>query len=218
MFLSKLELNPRIDEVRRDLVSPYEMHSTLHRAFPTADKNSFLWREERASSSPRPVVLVQSLAQPDWRAISVPDYFAQVLTKPYVLLSLLAAGERLRFRLRANPVVTTKLSDDKTDKRRRRTAIQDESELRAWLRRQGAMRAGPQGAVGGFEPEIVEVTGRDKIRTKQRKAARDIVLFAVTFEGVLRVTDVGAFGNSIRMGLGKGKAFGLGMLSVAPLR
>lgn len=38
MFLHRIHLDPRCREARRDLSDPYQLHSTLCRAFSTPDK------------------------------------------------------------------------------------------------------------------------------------------------------------------------------------
>jgi CRISPR system Cascade subunit CasE len=42
--------------------------------------------------------------------------------------------------------------------------------------------------------------------------------FAVVFDGLLRVTDTGAFTETLVHGLGSAKAFGFGLLSIAPIK
>lgn len=43
-------------------------------------------------------------------------------------------------------------------------------------------------------------------------------LLSVTFEGILTVTDAVRFGNTLVEGIGRGKAFGLGLLTIIRLR
>ena len=43
---------------------------------------------------------------------------------------------------------------------------------------------------------------------------RPVSLLAVTYEGVLQVTDPEAFRNLLCQGMGRGKAYGLGLLTV----
>jgi CRISPR system Cascade subunit CasE len=48
--------------------------------------------------------------------------------------------------------------------------------------------------------------------------AEPIVLCAIGFEGVLTVDKPDALQHALRNGIGRGKSFGLGLLSLAPLR
>jgi CRISPR system Cascade subunit CasE len=46
----------------------------------------------------------------------------------------------------------------------------------------------------------------------QRK--KPVTLLAVTYEGILKVTDAEKFRQTLTDGIGRGKAFGMGMLTV----
>jgi len=65
MYLSRLTLNPRDRNARRDLSSPYELHSTLARMFADAPQQTerVLFRLERGENR----VLIQSRTRPDPR-------------------------------------------------------------------------------------------------------------------------------------------------------
>ena len=54
-------------------------------------------------------------------------------------------------------------------------------------------------------------------RHKNDYAKKDLPLFGVRFDGVLQVTDVGALVEAVRGGIGPAKAFGFGLLSLAPV-
>ncbi len=78
MLLHKLYLNLRCKEVRRDIADPYEMHSTLCRAFCEQEQKCppglFLWRlEPETRTDGMPIVLVQSQVMPEWTRIAVAD-------------------------------------------------------------------------------------------------------------------------------------------------
>jgi len=45
-----------------------------------------------------------------------------------------------------------------------------------------------------------------------------VVLAVAQFDGVLQVTDPSGLLAAVRSGIGHGKAFGLGLISVAPYR
>lgn len=54
-------------------------------------------------------------------------------------------------------------------------------------------------------------------RRKREYRKRELPLFGVRFDGVLRVTDVEVLLDALRGGIGPAKAFGFGLLSLAPL-
>lgn len=206
MYLSKLTLDPSpgARQVLRDLASPYEMHRTILRAFPNHDEGGpgrVLFRVEPRTGSAEPhVVLVQSVKLPDWsRLADLPHYLLSAESKPFSVS--VPPGRKLRFRLRANPTV----------KRggKRHALVKHEDQV-GWLLRKGEP--------GGFRP--VDVAVRRAVRQTSWRAdaekKRRVTQVAVLFEGVLQVTDPQTFAETIAAGIGPAKAFGFGLLSVAP--
>src|ERR1700743_2552590 len=103
MFLSKLVLSLRNSKARHDLASPYEMHRSLMNAYPHPridNRCDLLFRTEPGRSGP-PIVLVQTRADPDWSRLPGSYLATSAECKPFDLP--VATGQRLRFRLRANP-------------------------------------------------------------------------------------------------------------------
>ena len=208
MFLSKLVLNLRSRRVRRDIASPYEMHRTLARVFAETNETPpkrFLWRLE--AQVVYPFVLVQSESCGHWGAL--PEGYGYLEgEKSLKLERLVQKGRHLRFLLRANPTVCQK---------GKRYGLLKQNEQVEWLQRQGHK--------SGF---IIPTINREKhpvpqvevfsefLRFKKGKSNHWITLLAVCFEGVLEVTDTEALLKTVANGLGHAKAFGLGMLSLAP--
>ena len=200
MILSRFVLNQDHDQARRDLSNPYEMHRTVKKL---VGEETPLWRlEER-------VVLMQSQTQPNWQALPE-DYFAQSpLGRPLPLDRMQLENRNLRFRLRANPVVSYRCDrEGRKLARSQRCPVYDEPGQRDWLARQGAK--------GGFEVVSVEIGENGKLKFKKRRNAPDITVFACFFEGILRVTDLEAFRATLQNGIGPAKAFGMGLLSLGP--
>jgi CRISPR system Cascade subunit CasE len=204
MYLTQLLLNPRCRSVRKDLSDPYDLHRTILRAFPDAKDGGpgrVLYRVELPRGEPRFVVLVQSDVVPDWSRLEVDsDYLLRPpAIKPFD--PAFAAGQRLAFRVRANPTV-------KRDGKRR--PLLDEDQQRAWLDRKGAeagfhvVRAevSPEGASCGHKP----AEGSTLVLTHH----------AVRFDGVLAVTEPQQLRQALRSGIGSAKGFGFGLLSLAP--
>ncbi|MBH3338061.1 type I-E CRISPR-associated protein Cas6/Cse3/CasE [Pseudomonas mendocina] len=201
MYLTRLTLDPRSAQARRDLADAYEMHRTLARAF-VADEHSmptrFLWRLEAGSNAwASPVVLVQSAQVADWSVLQgLPNYLQRdVECKPLELQSWIEGGSCYRFRLLANPTVT---------RQGKRYGLVGEQEQLAWLGRQGERH--------GFAVEAALVTASDVLAS--RKGEGRISLQRVCFEGRLQVRELTAFSRALEQGIGPGKAFGCGLLSV----
>ncbi len=208
MYISKLVLNPRLKEVRRDIANAYEMHSTFCRVFSAPDKQCpagfFLWRLEPVRVQADSVVLVQSLVEPNWSAIGVQGYMQYVQTKPYLILGQLRAGQRLRFRLKANPTVTRPLQAGGKSKRH---TLRTPNDQLSWLQRQARK--------GGFAVSDAMVTSSERLHFSRRRSEKPIVVGAVTFDGALEVKDPERLSATIASGVGHAKALGLGMLSIA---
>ena len=99
MYLSRLRLNPHDRKARRDLADPYRLHQTL--AAAAGDDDRLLFRAEPDAPG-GPAVLVQTHAAPDWARL--PDAYARI-DGPKPFEPEISEGQRLRFRLVANPTV-----------------------------------------------------------------------------------------------------------------
>ena len=224
MFLSKIHLNPRTKEVRRDLADPYQLHATLCRAFGTAEKKcaagEFLWRlEPETSREGYPRVMVQGRTIPDWQAIGVKGWLADanpaIDLEERLKLRSLKSGKRYRFRLRANPCVTR---DGK------RLGLLRARDQEAWLQRKGLQHGFslpilPPFDLSGPEEEKrldVRISHEQMLRGRQH-SGNPVRIFSVQFDGILTVTDPDKFRVVLRTGIGHGKVMGLGLLSIAPV-
>ncbi len=220
MYLSRLILNPRSRQVRSELARPYAMHRTLLNAFPQGevhvertaeDAIGLLYRIDEDARTGALHLLVQSQRPPSWALLADRDYLLPVADNPATreVDLQLQVGQALAFRLRANP--TKRLSAGKGNKGKR-IGIYKEEEQEAWLQRKGDQH--------GFRVLHVQLSRSDML--KQADVIRDkegdvhdLKLFSVQFDGVLQVVDTERFVQAIGAGIGSGKAFGCGLLSVA---
>lgn len=203
MFLSKLALNPRLNQVRRDLANPYEMHRTLAWAIRNADGDErLLWRLEPGHPN-APILLVQTRALPRWDQLLErhADYAEpnEPLPMDAFLTRALQSGVRLRFRLRANASVK---------RLGKRHALNTNEEKTAWMTRQAT--------ANGFD--LLDVTVVTDERVQARKAEALVTLDATLFDGYLRVVEPERARRALENGIGHAKGFGLGLLSIATVR
>ena len=207
MYLSKLILNPSpaVRQVLRDLANPYDMHRTIMRAFPGNDDGGpgrVLFRLEPPSPGRAPVVLVQSEKEPKWETLAgLAGYVLSAKIKEFV--PTLSAGRKLCFRLRANPTV-------KRDGKRH--GLPDDQSQLNWLVRKGQS--------DGFKPLDFTVRRSAKVVSRKNHARNSPrqTHWAADYEGILEVTDAEKFARALAAGIGPAKAFGFGLLSVAPIR
>ena len=245
LHLSKLMPSIRSLRARLDLANPYEMHRTLMTGFPAMDPNRVehrvLWRLELPQDNPSRNlrVLVQSPIMPDWSGLDdqrrdrFPDD-ASWLSEPSASQTFdpsLRKGQQLRFRLRVNP--TKRLSPRSRDEHGqpvdrksigKRVELRQPSEQIRWLARHGSrcgfclVQVAPR---PDCDEPVFGVVGRSDGKSISRKEISDknvmsMTHFAVTFDGMLTVTDPPAFCNALIAGIGPAKAFGFGLLSIAP--
>lgn len=226
MYLSRLELNPRSPEVRHDLTSPYELHRTLARAFPTPDGQDYrathgvLFRlEPQAYGQIRPVVLVQSVTAPDWEQL--PAGYGRAESK--ALVPALNVGQMVGFRLIANP---TKKEKREGQRQGRRVPLFDASgaenppeqptPAQQWLHRKGEQHGFEVVYVLTEEFRLADARGFGRQSAPVDK--KSLPLYGVRFDGLLRVNDPERLLAAVRQGIGPAKAFGFGLLSLASVR
>jgi len=210
MYLHKLILNSRHPQVRRDLSSRYEMHRTLVGALAAEPDEPpperYLWRLE-TSKEGVPVLLVQTPEPADWSRLqrlhrahgSSGSYCETVIANKALKLDGVANGASLAFRLHACP---TRMVDGK-----RRGLLSEEDQL-GWLARVSEEN--------GFR--VVQCERARGYLDHPRKGDGTVVSMPVAeFNGSLGVVDAQRLESSVRGGLGRGKAFGLGLLSLARL-
>ncbi|MHA6802940.1 type I-E CRISPR-associated protein Cas6/Cse3/CasE [Salinifilum ghardaiensis] len=231
MFLSKLPVNTLSRHFRRDVANVHDMHRTVMRAFPDTEQtparreHGVLWRLDRAAEGY--VLYVQSRTRPDWDGL--PENYLCERGKVRGLQPVLQAvrpGAAFRFRIVANPTRRLHPNNDQrndgTRRHNRRVPLQRPEEQLSWLARQAEQRGFvlPAGRTG--EPDVAatplpDLSGRQQDDTGEAKARRNKITVApVRFDGRLVVTDPDQLVQAIIDGVGPAKAYGCGLLSLAP--
>ncbi|MCA0269621.1 MAG: type I-E CRISPR-associated protein Cas6/Cse3/CasE [Bacteroidetes bacterium] len=229
MILTRLILNARHPVAARDAAVPYEMHRTLARCFPEGPSlpvtgetkqesrpgyraaYDVLFRVESAPAGPTRMVLVQSTVPLRVEALP-PGYLVGAEHKEFA--PEVVEGQTLGFRLLANPVLRESRKPGETGKHSRRRALPLTGEAYGtspaldWLERQG-MRC-------GFKPMQVsmQAVAPPSLSVAHGKGA--VAHQGILYDGRLVVTDAAWFIRALRKGIGPAKAFGFGLLSVAP--
>ena len=225
MYLTRLTLDARDGTARGDLSDLHRLHRRLMSAFPSElggearSAAGLLYRVE--SLGEYPVVLVQSALRPDWGAL--PDGWlgpredgtdAAAVRNLAATWSALSVGNVLRFRLLANAArkIDT-LSRNGVRSNGRRVPLRTEESALAWLERK-ALRAGFTLVRSETFPDRPDVAATPQGRARGSREGKEVTFEGVLFEGRLCVDDVELFATALRQGLGPGKAFGFGLLSV----
>lgn len=223
MYLSQLRLDTRPHARGRSLLRDvYALHQRLWRAFTGLDETAqnsrpFLFRVETTGPAR---ILVQSMFPPDWERafLKAPGYIedAKVVVRH---LDDLDRFESCRFRLLANPVRTKHKSDDPADKRRIRRALSGAEELWDWLARHlnGAATIHPlQTETFGLNSNELPNPPKQVLQGRKPGQSSQIKVVARLFEGTLTVHDHEKIKQVVTHGIGRAKAFGCGLLSLAP--
>lgn len=215
MYLSKLILNPHNRQVQRELGNPYQLHRTIMRGFPQTlpEDERVLHRLEIDPRSGELALLVQSIHQPDWLPlleVGQGRYLLQPPQGPKSFDPTPPLGSTLRFRLTANPTVKSQSKREFANKTR--IPIKREEEQLNWLLRKAEQH--------GFMVLRAQISGKDEITDwiKRSDNTHKLSLFTVQFDGILQVTDPIRFAAALAAGIGPAKAFGCGLLSIAPAR
>jgi CRISPR system Cascade subunit CasE len=243
LFLSRLSLNLRERAVRRDLADCQAMHRRLLSLFGEAEaeaaraKFGVLYRVETEGHTGKIEVLVQSKEQPDWTRL--PAQYLREEAKAHPACKFIAdkyqaidVGMRLRFRLRANPTrkIETKTLADGKRRNGKRVEIRDAAEQAAWLGRKAeqhgfslcavrsvdedkrtGFRKTPRGVIAGGAASPVDSAGGERARPPR------LTFASVLFDGELIVTDGRLFREALEHGIGSGKSYGFGLLSIGRL-
>lgn len=218
LYLSRLLLNPRSRQAQREAADPYNLHRTLMQAFAgKRDQSGVLHRLEFDPRSGGIMLLVQSQVEPDWsyldgKAYLLPaDPFSGLdnpAVKPFNLS--LQAGQILRFRLTANPTIK-KVRRDENGKRKNsnRVPLVRENKQVEWLQKRAT--------AAGFRLLEVEVSRPQQQKSWKKGEHRSpITLYAIQFNGRLQVREPEKLSKAVETGIGPAKAFGCGLLSLAP--
>jgi len=236
LHLSLLHLDK--SDLRWRTLSPYQAHQLVWKAFPAAEKRSFLYHlQEHADHHG---LLVQSRQPPDWSSLPDVDMGLKVIDPARV-----AAGDTFSFALRANPTVQR---EGYADGKRRRVAVSANVDLRKkraeargldipevtfdrettllhWLARKGdrggfelvGLLEGPNRYCHAGPTVSYKIYRGAPEERRGQHSERPITIHGCDFTGRLRVTNADAFARTRAIGLGRGKAFGYGLLMVTPI-
>ena len=190
LYLAQFRIG-RKEALKHRLFSAYALHQQLWQCFPGRPeaKRDFLFRCDHEGAVLK--ILMLSGTRPEicpgaeWDGVKE---FEPVFP----------VGTLYSFRLRANPTLRAKAD-------RKLRAITGEEELHAWLVRKGEQN----GFALRSEPEYSNCRLE---RFAKAPGGPGISLHVVELGGVLAVTDSAAFGEAFRRGIGRGRAFGCGML------
>lgn len=215
MYFSRvtLKLNrlPYVMQQKMQNSGLYAIHQWLWQLFPNQNKRCFLFREERIGKGYQ-YYLLSEIAP-----LTNHELFL-VETKPYK--PKLTVGMKLIFSLRANPVVfkNGKRSDVMMNAKylAKQQGLDNEIKIRQneaainWLIKQSESRGFSLSTTDGQQLDctVINYTQEQFIK---KSTLKPITYSSVDYQGVLTVTDIDLFLNTIYQGVGKSKGFGCGL-------
>lgn len=203
MYLSKLVLNERDRTVQRDLSNAHALHQRIMQAFPDEAGDlpragwNVLFRLEPNSN----VLLVQSEVEPNWTYLPT-SYLtcASAFTQVDLDASRLETGRIFQFRLKANP--------SKRDRQTRKLiGMFHQTDQLTWLERQASQH--------GFKLLGVDVIPSPNVFGMKAKGEAPIRILTVLYQGILQITDPTLFTTAMQQGIGRGRSYGCGLLSIS---
>lgn len=244
-YLSRVRLNPLREKTREFLRNPRTLHAAVMGGVPEQPVGDrVLWRLD--SHDRQLGVLVLTPTRPDWTHIveqaGWPDADGEhALVRDYApVLGHLALGREFAFRLTANPVQSTsnpvkltpsqheRYSEKRPDRGLRLGHRTVAHQIDWFLRRTDKWgfgvpesRTDPSApglqATGGDRPHEVRIVGRTRYSFAKKGLAKPVTMQAVTYEGRLVITDCDRLRAALLGGIGPSKAYGCGLLTLAPL-
>lgn len=245
-YLSQILINPMRRGGQKLLSNPRAMHAAVLQGIPIDPVTErVLWRVEL--DQPRqPRLLVLTQTKPSWEHVVEQAGWPssdelQVRTRPYgPLLERVTDGASFAFRLTANPVQATRSPEKRTTAQAARQETDPRRSIRVGHRTVGhqmgwltsrAARWGIQippatldGAEGagddGHDDALdVRISRRQRISFQRGDGGGRVTLQQVTYDGHLVVDDAERLREVLLAGVGKAKAYGCGLLTLAaPMR
>lgn len=205
MYLTRMELDMSRRETILALATPERLHGAIERSF-VGQRRRKLWRIDEWKGGA--YLLLLSEEKPDLSAACAQFSFpcAGWETKDYgSLLSRVQVDSRWRFRLCANPTYSIPGAHDVRGRVCAHTTIEHQ---RQWLMQQ-AEKHGFSLREGEYD-----VTRAQWQHFRKGAEGHKVSLLGVTYEGLLRVTDTEAFCAALCQGIGREKAYGMGLMTL----
>ncbi len=209
MYLSRVQLNVNLRETMKALASPSKFHGAVESSFPGVKKRR-LWRLDTLSGQQYILILSEDI--PDLNNFaSQYGYVGNYETKDYLpLLDKIRLGDHWGFRLTANPTIS-KMCENSRGKVLAHITVEHQ---KSWL----IERSDNNGFSVKEDSFAVVQSKWYQFYKRDFDKSTVVKLLSVTFEGMLTITDVDKFKETLCNGIGREKAYGMGLLTVVKRR
>ncbi|MER7875047.1 type I-E CRISPR-associated protein Cas6/Cse3/CasE [Streptomyces solisilvae] len=206
--IARIRLNPYSREVQRDLRDATQMHKTVMRMAPDGlgdsprQRAGILYRLDETDTSSTLLVQAAQLAPS-----LLPSGYGQADTKSLApMLTALRKGLAVHYRIVLNPAKRERLSLGEKGKRGRIMPLSGADADQWWLRR---------ATDAGLQPHILTPTAMQPVRPRGQNTP-GMRHSLIRYDGTATVTDADALRHAVLNGIGRGKPYGAGLLSLAP--
>lgn len=206
--IARIRLNPHSRNVQRDLRDATEMHRTVMRMVPDGLGDSprsqagLLYRLDETDTTS--TLLVQANRLDPTR---LPAGYGQADIKSLTpMFTALRKGLAVRYRIALNPAKRERLPLEAQGKRGRIVPLSGADADQWWLRR---------AADAGLRIHVLTPTNMPPIRPR-KKDPDGMRHTLVRYDGTATITDPDALHEAVLAGIGRGKPYGAGLLSLAP--
>lgn len=221
MFLSRIWVDPSRRGAKRLLASPQRVHAVIAAATSTREGGPRpLWRLDQSASGLQ--LLVTSGREADFTSLleqlDMPREDGWETTPYQPFLDRISGGQRWKFALACNPVRSVREVEDPTMLTRgKRVPVVGAHQLQDWL-----IKRAPTHGFHVDDNSFI-VSGR-RAEDFHRKGSADsggtanrVRITAVRYSGTLRVDDADRLRTALTEGVGSAKAYGCGLLTLAPV-
>ncbi|MEU8445520.1 type I-E CRISPR-associated protein Cas6/Cse3/CasE [Streptomyces microflavus] len=215
LWLTRIVPDTRSREARRDMGDPIGTHRRIMSLFPSEAgpdpraRFGVLFRTEDTPAGPH--LLVQSTHEPDTNQL--PDSYGTTLARPLdALLDAIRPGLTIRYLCAASPVRKPGATTRALYNLPPVVALTGTAADEWWLR---------QADNSGIKPLTHHSHPLDTVRGQRRPDGappQNIRHARTQFDGTAAIIDTDLLRQAVLNGIGRGKAYGCGLLSIAPAR
>ncbi|MFF2557963.1 type I-E CRISPR-associated protein Cas6/Cse3/CasE [Nocardia sp. NPDC058058] len=205
--LARIRLNLHHRAVNRDLRDATEMHRTLMKLVPDGlgdsarMRSGLLYRIDVSENATTLLVQASSALTAD----RLPDGYGELEVKDLrPMFAALRPGLGVRYRIAVNPAKRARLPIEEKNKRGSIVPLSGPDADQWWTRR---------AAEAGLQLKSLLPTPLDPARRRSGPPLRHSL---VRYDGTATVTDPAALTTAILSGIGRGKPYGAGLLTLAP--
>ncbi|MGV9290950.1 type I-E CRISPR-associated protein Cas6/Cse3/CasE [Streptomyces sp. NPDC003719] len=206
--IARIRLNPHSRDVQRDLRDATQMHRTLMRMVPDGlgdaprHQVGLLYRLDETDTAS---TLLAQAAQLDPTRLPTGYGYADVKSLT-PMFTALRKGLAVRYRIVLNPAKRERLPLEQKGKRGRIVPLSGTEADQWWLRR---------ATEAGLDVHVLTPTNMEPARPRGHNAS-PMRHSLIRYDGTATVTDPDALHNAVIHGIGRGKPYGAGLLSLAP--